>query len=185
MPPLEAPRQMWLLPFLHSSPAVAALARLDTLRPRWMPYSRTDLNTVGDAHTTTTPCPEVASPTRVSGNIGNCCFSPSASLAPADNVRESPPDQRSSAILRYSRLGGRTRANALCPDQMLPTSCQSAKKRGGTNAIPTITKKATDTSRGVLWNPRGRPFSPPSRPSGTEQLPSLLYPFSALFPLPS
>ena len=39
--------------------------------------------------------------------------------------------------------------------------------------------------RSSLLCPRGRPFSPPSRPSGTEPLPSLLYPFSALFPLPS
>ena len=199
---------MWLLPFLHSSPAVAELARLDALRPRWMPYSRTDLNTVGDAHTTTTPCPEVPSPTRVSGNIGDCCFSPSASLAPADNVRDLPPDHRNSTLRRHNRPCGRIRANALCPDQMLPTSRRHSRpcgtinadalcpdqmlptswqstKKSGTTAIPTRTKKATDTSRDPLWSPGGRPFSPPSRPSGTEPLPSLLYPFSALFPLPS
>ena len=135
-PPLEAPGQMWLLPFLHSSPAVAALARLDALRPRWVPYSRTDLNTVGDAHTTTTPCPEVASPTRVSGNNGYCCFSPSANLAPADNERGLHPDQRSSTIRRRGLLGGRTRANALCL---------------GARAIPTGTKNGNgDLTRALV-----------------------------------
>ena len=39
--------------------------------------------------------------------------------------------------------------------------------------------------RSSLLTPRGRPFSPPSRPSGTEPLLSLLYPFSALCSLPS
>ena len=178
------------------------------MKSRWVPYFRIVLNTDGDAHTTTTPCPELASPTRVSGNIGDGCVSPSASLAPANNVRDLPPDHRSSTLRRHSRPCGRIRANALCPDQMLPTSRRHSRpcgtinadalcpdqmlptswqstKKSGTSAIPTRTKKATDTSRDLWWNPRGRPFSPPSRPSGTEPLPSLLYPFSALFPLPS
>ena len=37
--------------------------------------------------------------------------------------------------------------------------------------------------RSSLLSPRGRPFSPPSHPSGTEPLPSLLYPFSATNPV--
>ena len=125
------------------------VARRAAAESRWAPYSRTVLNTVGGAHTTTNPCPEIASPTRVSGNIGDGCVSPSASLAPANNVRDLPPDHRSSTLRRHSRPCGRTRANALCPDQMLPTSCQSTKK-SGTSAIPTRTQKGNGYQSGPL-----------------------------------
>ena len=104
------------------------------MKSRWVPYFRIVLNTDGDAHTTTTPCPELASPTRVSDNIGDGCVSPSASLAPANNVRDLPTDHRSSTLRRHSRPCGRIRANALCPDQMLPTSRRHSRPCGTINA---------------------------------------------------